>query len=72
LGRETDCGRTCRHKQKIKNSTVLAGQKLCLKEADDGTWLVSFMHYDFRYIDFQQKPLQTIDNPFGTRSSPTS
>jgi hypothetical protein len=30
----------------ISQSTVLAGQKLGIKEVDDGIWLVSFMHYD--------------------------
>ena len=53
-------------------STVMAGQKLGLKEVDDGIWLVSFMRYDLGYIDLEQKTLQTIDNPFGTRLSPMS
>jgi transposase len=35
-------------------------------------WLVSFMHYDLGYIDLEQRTLQTIDNPFGTRLSPMS
>jgi hypothetical protein len=48
---------------------VLAGQKLGIREVDDGIWLVSFMHYD---IDLEQRTLQTIDNPFGTRLSPMS
>jgi hypothetical protein len=51
---------------------VLAGQKLGLKKADDGIWLVSFMHSDLGYIDLEQKTLQTIDNPFGTSLSPMS
>ena len=58
--------------QEINISTVLAGQKLGLKEVDDGIWLVSFMHYDLGYIDLEQRTLQTIDNPFGTRLSPMS
>jgi hypothetical protein len=49
-----------------------AGQKLRLKEVDDGIWLVSFMHYDLGYIDLEQRTLQTIDNPFGTSLSPIS
>ncbi len=28
------------------------------------------MHYDLGYVDLEQKTLQTIDNPFGTRLSP--
>ena len=68
----TACGRICMHRKKINISTVLAGQKLGLKEVDDGIWLVSFMRYDLGYIDLEQKTLQTIDNPFGTRLSPMS
>jgi hypothetical protein len=41
-------------------------------EVEDGIWLVSFMHYDLGYIDLEQKTLQPIDNPFGTRLSPIS
>ena len=58
--------------KKINVSTVLAGHKLGIKEVDDGIWLVSFMHYDLGYIDLEQRTLQTIDNPFGTRLSPMS
>ncbi len=68
----TACGRICMHRKKINISTVLAGQKLGLKEVDDGIWLVSFMHYDIGYIDLEQKTLQPIDNPFGSRVSPMS
>jgi transposase InsO family protein len=68
----TACGRICLHRKKINISTVLAGQKLGIKEVDDGIWLVSFMQYDLGYIDLEQKTLQTIDNPFGTRLSPMS
>lgn len=68
----TNCGRICIYRKKINISTVLAGQKLGLKEVDDGIWLVSFMHYDLGYIDLEQRTLQTIDNPFGTRLSPMS
>ena len=68
----TACGRVCMYRKKINISTVLAGQKLGIKEVDDGIWLVSFMHYDLGYIDLEQRTLQTIDNPFGTRLSPMS
>jgi hypothetical protein len=52
--------------------TVMAGQRLGLREIDDGIWLVSFIAYDLGYIDLEQKSLQPIDNPFGTRVSPVS
>ncbi len=68
----THCGRICMHRKKINISTVMAGQRLGIKEVDDGIWLVSFMNYDLGYIDLEQKTLQTIDNPFGTRLSPMS
>ncbi len=68
----TACGRICMLRKKINISTVFAGQRLGLKEVDDTIWLVSFMHHDLGYIDLEQKTLQTIDNPFGTRVSPMS
>ncbi len=33
-------------------------------------WLASFMHYDLGYFDLEQKTLQPLNNPFGTRLSP--
>jgi len=60
------------HRKKISISTVMAGQRLAIKEVDDGIWIVSFMHYDRGYIDGEQRPLQTLDNPVGTRLSPMS
>ncbi|WP_275566316.1 hypothetical protein [Psychromarinibacter sediminicola] len=45
---------------------------VCIKEVDDGIWLISFMRYDLGYIDLDQRTLQTIDTPFGTRVSPMS
>jgi len=63
----TNCGRICMHRKKINIATVLAGQKLGIKEVDEGIWLVSFMHYDLGYVDLEQKTLQPLDNPFGPR-----
>ena len=63
----TACGRLCLHRKKINISTVLAGQKLGIKEVDDGIWLVSFMHYDLGYFDLEQKTLQPLDYPFGLK-----
>jgi transposase InsO family protein len=68
----TACGRICLHRKKINISTVLAGQKLGIKEVDEGIWLVSFLDYDLGYIDLEQRTLQPLDNPFGTRLSPMS
>jgi hypothetical protein len=68
----TACGRICMHRKKINISTVMAGQRLGLKEVDDGIWVVTFMTYDLGYIDLEQKTLQPIDNPFGAKVLPTS
>jgi hypothetical protein len=61
----TSCGRIRMHRKRINISTVLAGQKLGIKDVDEAIWLTSFMHYDLGYIDLEQQTLQTIDNPFG-------
>ena len=68
----TACGRICMHRKRINVSTVMAGQRVGIKEVDEGIWIVSFMRYDLGYIDLEQKTLQPLDNPFGTRLSPMS
>lgn len=68
----TACGRICMHRKRVNISSVLAGQKLGIKEVDDGVWLVSFMSYDLGFVDLEQKTLQPLDNPFGPRLSPMS
>jgi hypothetical protein len=49
-----------------------AGQRLGIKEVDDGIWVASFSQYDLGYFDLEQKTLQPLDNPFGPRLSPMS
>jgi hypothetical protein len=68
----TRCGRICMHRKRVNVSTVLAGQRLGIKEVDDGTWIVGFMRYDLDFIDLAQKTLQPLDNPFGPGLSPMS
>ncbi|HSC99141.1 MAG TPA: IS481 family transposase, partial [Casimicrobiaceae bacterium] len=68
----TNCGRICMHRKKISISYTLAGQRVGIKEVDEGIWIVSFMHYDLGYIDLEQKTLQPLDNPFGVRLLPMS
>ena len=53
------------HGRPVVISSVLAGQRLGLREVEPDVWLVSFMHYDLGYIDLEARSLQTIDNPFG-------
>ena len=68
----TACGRICMARKKINVSTVLDGQRLGIRQVDDDNWLISFMHYSLEYIGLEQRPLQSIDDPFGTRLSPVS
>ena len=67
----TVCGRIGMHR---KRSTSLPSwqARAKIEEMEEGIWLVSFMHYDLGYIDLEQKTLQAVDNPFGTRLSPMS
>ena len=60
------------HRKRINISTVLAGQRVSIKEVYEGIWIVSFMHYDLGYIDLEQKTLQPLDNPFSARLLPMS
>ena len=66
----TACGRICLHRKRVNLSHVFAGQRVGIKEVDEGIWIVSFMHYDLGYIDLEQKTMQPLDNPFGARLSP--
>ena len=66
----TACGRICMHRKRINLTYVLTGQRVGIKEVDDGIWIVSFTHYNLGYIDLEQKTLQLLDNPFGPRLSP--
>jgi hypothetical protein len=52
------------HGRQVVISSVLAGQRLGLREVENDVWLVSFMQYDLGYIDLEARSLQTIDNPF--------
>jgi hypothetical protein len=60
------------HRKKISVSYALAGQRVGIKEVDDGIGIVSFIHYDRGCIDVEQKTLQPLDNPFGARLLPMS
>jgi len=52
------------YRKKINISTVLAGQKLGLKEVDDGIWLVSFLDYDLGFFDNNEDRVEPAQNPF--------
>ena len=51
----TACGRICMQRKRVNISTVLAGQRVDIKEVDEGIWIVSFMQYDLGYIDLEQE-----------------
>lgn len=51
---------------------MFAGRTVGIKQTDDHIWLGSVMDHDLGYFDLEQRPLQTIDNPFGMRLSPMS
>ena len=68
----TQCGRICFGRKKILLSTVLAGQKVGVKEVDDKIWLVSFMQYDLGFFDHETGRLESIQNPFEARVLPMS
>jgi hypothetical protein len=51
------------HRKKINISTVLAGQRLGIREVDEAIWLASFIDYDLGYIDLEQRTLQPTDTP---------
>ena len=61
----TACGRICMHRKRINVSTVLAGQRLGIKEVDDGIWIVSFMSYDLASSIWSRRPC----NPSTTHSA---
>jgi putative transposase len=68
----THCGRICFNYRKVNLSTVFAGQKVGVLQADDHLWLVSFMHYDLGYFDDETCRLEPIENPFGATVLPMS
>ena len=47
----TACGRICMHRKRINISTVFAGRRLGINEVEDGSWIISFTHYDLGLID---------------------
>ena len=68
----TTCGRICYKQRKINLSTVFAGQKVGIRQADERIWLVSFMHYDLGYFDDETCRLEPLQSPFGPKVLPMS
>ena len=55
---------------KITFSTVFAGQNVGIKEVSDRIWLVTFMHYDLGFFDYETRRLEPVDNPFEPKVLP--
>ncbi len=82
----TACGRVCMHRKGINVSHVLAGQRVGIKEVDEGIWIEEVAIVQrvsqvgspalcstiSRCIDLEQRTLQPVHNPFGSRWSPMS
>ena len=66
------CGRICLHRKRVNLSHVFAGQRVGIKEVDEGIWLVSFMHYDLGFFDDETCRLEPVVNPFEARVLPMS
>ena len=64
------CTPICLNRKKINLSTVLAGQKVGVKQVDDRLWLASFMTYDLGYFDEDACRLEPIENPFAAKVLP--
>src|SRR5262249_27419793 len=71
-GLVTACGRICIYRKKINISVALAGQRLGIKEVDDGIWLVSFIDYRSGLHRLGAENLAAPRQPVGPRLSPMS
>ena len=68
----TSCGRICMHRKRVSVSHVFAGQRLGIKEVDDGIWIVSFTQYDLGFFDDETCRLEPGENPFEAAVLPMS
>jgi putative transposase len=64
--------RICMHRKRVNISTVLAGQRVGIKEVSDRIWLVTFMKYDLGFFDHETCRLEPVDNPFEPKVSTMS
>jgi hypothetical protein len=68
----TQCGRICIGRRKINLSQVFAGQNVGIKEIAEKIWLVSFMHYDLGFFDYEAGRAECAPNPFSAKVSTMS
>ena len=69
---QIDNGRSISGQPASYNFVRSAGGKDQIAEHDSRGARGAVMHYDLGYFDLEQKTLQPLDNPFGTRLSPMS
>ena len=67
MSRRTACGRICLYRKKINISSVLAGQRLGIKEVDEGIWLVTI-----KPLSTQHENRISVREAFGDISPGTS
>ena len=46
------------------------GQRVGIKEVNEGYWLAGFMHYEQRFLDHEAASGECADNPFGAKVLP--
>lgn len=68
----TACGRLCLHRKKINTSTHLAGQKLGIKEVDEGIWLQASCTTISATSTWSRRPCNPSTTRSATRLSPMS
>jgi putative transposase len=56
------------YRKKIHISTVLAGQRVGIRQVDDQIWQVSFTNYDLGYFDMETGRPDPGPNPFGPKA----
>jgi putative transposase len=66
----TNCGRICYKRRKVNLSQVFAGQEVGVRQIQERVWLVTFMHYDFGYVDDETCRLEPLENPFSPKVLP--
>jgi hypothetical protein len=67
----TACGRICMYRKRINLSYVLAGQRVGIKEVDEGIWIVSLCITISATSTWSRRPCNP-GHPFGPRLLPMS
>ncbi len=49
---------------------LFAGQNVGIKEVSEIIWLVTFMHYDLAFFDYEVGRVEYAENPFDVKALP--